>query len=40
MRVMVFLMIAAVFSILAIKHSDNSLGSGRLTASPAEVATS
>ncbi len=28
MRVMVFLMIAAVFSILAIKHSDNSLGRG------------
>jgi hypothetical protein len=39
MRVMVILMIAAVFSILAIKHSNNSLGTGRLTASPAEVAT-
>jgi hypothetical protein len=39
MRVMVFLMIAAVFSILAIKHSDNSLGTGRLTASPTEIAT-
>jgi hypothetical protein len=31
-------MIAAVFSILAIKFSDNSLGGGRLTASPSEVA--
>lgn len=39
MRVMVILMIAAVFSILAVKHSNNSLGTGRLTASPAEVAT-
>ncbi len=39
MRVMVFLMVAAVISIIAIKHSDNSLGTGRLTASPAEVAT-
>lgn len=39
MRVMVILMIAAVFSILAIKHSDNSLGGHRLSASPAEVAT-
>lgn len=38
MRVMVALMIAAVFSILAIKYSENSLGTGRLTASPAEVA--
>jgi len=35
---MVALMIAAVFSILAIKYSENSLGTGRLTASPAEVA--
>jgi len=40
MRVMVALMVAAVFSILAIKYSENSLGSGRLTASPAEVALS
>jgi hypothetical protein len=39
MRVVVALMIAAVFSILAIKHQDNSLGTGRLTASPTEVAT-
>jgi hypothetical protein len=39
MRVMVILMIATVFSILAIKYSDNSLGTRRLTASPAEVAT-
>ncbi len=38
MRVTVALMIAAVFSILAIKYSENSLGTGRLTASPTEVA--
>lgn len=38
MRVMVLVMIAAVFSILAIKFSENSLGRGRLTASPSEVA--
>ncbi|SIQ64709.1 hypothetical protein SAMN05880561_103925 [Rhizobium sp. RU33A] len=39
MRVTVALMIAAVFSILAIKHSENSLGSGRLTASASDVAS-
>jgi len=39
MRVMVAVMIAALFSILAIKYSENSLGTGRLTASPSEIAT-
>ncbi|WP_110790471.1 hypothetical protein [Rhizobium wuzhouense] len=38
MRVMVLVMIAAVFSILAIKLVDNSLGGGRLMASPREIA--
>lgn len=38
MRVMILVMIAAVFSILAIKFSESSLSGGRLTASPSEVA--
>lgn len=38
MRVLVALMIVAVFSILAIKYSENSFGTRRLTASPSEVA--
>lgn len=38
MRVMILVMIAAVISILAIKFSDGAFGSGRLTASPSEVA--
>ena len=38
MRVMVLVMVAAVFSILVIKSAENSLGRGRLTASPTEVA--
>ncbi|AOG10453.1 MULTISPECIES: hypothetical protein [Rhizobium/Agrobacterium group] len=37
MRVTVALMIAAVFSILAIKYSEQSLGGGRLTASATDV---
>ncbi len=38
MRVMIVVMIAAVFSILAIKFSDHTIGGGRLTASPGEIA--
>lgn len=38
MRVMILVMIAAVFSILAIKFSESSFSGGRLTASPSEVA--
>jgi hypothetical protein len=40
MRVTVALMIAAVFSILAIKHSENSLGTGQLTASATDISAS
>jgi hypothetical protein len=37
MRVTVALMIAAVFSILAIKYSENSMGNGQLSASAADI---
>ncbi|WP_281418985.1 hypothetical protein [Rhizobium sp. AQ_MP] len=37
MRVMVALMIGAIFSILAIKHSENSFGPGQLTASVTDI---
>ncbi len=39
MRIMVLMMVAAIFSILAIKSSENSLSRDRLTASPTEIAT-
>ncbi|WP_274533386.1 MULTISPECIES: hypothetical protein [unclassified Rhizobium] len=38
MCMMIVVMIAAVFSILAIKFLDHTIGVGRLTASPSEIA--